>query len=463
MLTIKGLYKGVYDPFELNSIFLDTRSTFESLLPNTYQKGSFFSSIFDPIKYLFVNLIIEIIRTPKEYRFALPNRYRDWFDNTLIFLSVSKNNQNALSLIIKDVASKKDNIKIVNTGVGYHYFPVFWILIVSTLYLPFFWNRLFKLPKSKRRIVLFNIRQYMMAPGTIWFLKRIMLKNKPECIVLSNDHLFLTKGIELVCEEYGIKTIYVQHASVSYAFPELHFSYSFLDGMDSYEKYVYGDRKTHGSIFLLGAVRYDMLSTYRIQRKNNLRNCIGIAVNELDDNCLVNKVCNELIERNPQIKVKIRTHPRIKNNPFMFDNKERIMVVCATDESITDYLDSIDIQISGDSGVHFDAIIGGVKTIAYNMSTTEYSDNYGYIKSGLVKYANTIDELMSLCYGYKFEPVGASLVRYYDESYGKEYAGHCSSIISDFVLNNYDIDYISKRYNMEVFGNNGKQYFKIVS
>lgn len=424
---------GKYNPFKINEILFDSRTGFEKMIPKDFKKHNIFWLIFLSVYFVMKQIAKSLLKPQKE-------SYKDLYDKKLLFVLPSLNNQRALQKVIDIVKPKKNNVRIAT----HDFYSTLHVAFTSLFYLPNLWKEFPKHTREERRIVLYYLHSFIFAPGLIRFYFHILEQYKPECIVLSNDHIYITKSLELVCEDLGVRTIYVQHASVSYAFPELHFTYSFLDGKDSYLKYTAEGKNCTGNIIMLGAARYDGLSSYRINRSKENRNCIGIAINDLDDNKITNDFCNEILAKRPDLKIKVRTHPALKNTPFVFDNKDRIIYTCATDETIIDYLDSIDFQISGDSGVHFDAIIGGVNTVAYNFSTSAFFDNYGYVKSGFIKYTENISQALEML---TYTP-DISIVRYYDESYQKTYSGKCSQIIAEFILNGYNLDYLKSSYRL---------------
>jgi len=424
---------GKYNSYKINEILFDNRCGYWKLIPDSFHKNNTF--------WLIVLSLFSVVKCFASALF-IPRKdsVKDLFDNTILFVLPTLNNQRSLQKVIEKVKSEKGNVR-VSSQYFYSKFHVAWSAL---LYLPFLWKEFQKHTKDEKRMTLHNIYAFVLTPGLVSSYFRIMKKYKPECVVLSNDHIYLTKSLALVCEDLGIKTIYVQHASVSYAFPELHFSYSFLDGMDSYLKYTAEGKKCRGDIVLLGAARYDDLSLYRINRNSEERRCVGVAINEIDDNAITNDFCNEILMNYPDVKIKIRSHPGMKNNPFVFDNKDRIIYTCAADENIMDYLDSIDFQVAGDSGVHFDAVIGGVNTVAYNFSKSAFSDNYEYIKRGFIKFASDVP----LVFEYSQYQPDVSMVRFFDESYLKSYSGKCSQIIADFILNGYSLDYLKTNYGL---------------
>lgn len=451
---------GKYSPFELNSILLDPRTAFKSLVPDNFQKKSLFWCYIEPLKLVVINIILALIRIKLKDIFAGPKKYRYLYDKKIIFFLLSHNNLQCLSRVIDIVSSNNNNVTVIESGLHYRNCPYLRILLFSFLCVPLFWKGIHRYSPSDRRVILYHLREYVFAYGVVWFYKKILKTYRPEIVIMANDHYYQTKGLELVCEEYDIKTIYVQHASVSYAFPELHFTYSFLDGKDAWLKYVDGEKRAHGDVFLLGAIRFDALSLYRISRTKDKRHCIGIAVNMLDDNAIVNDVCNSLLGLFPDSTIKVRFHPRMEKNSFVFDNRDRIFLTSATDEAIGEYIDSIDLQVAGDSSVHFDAIIGGITSIAFNFTKFPYADNYGYVEIGLVRLA-TLENLSRICNRFEKENTDKSLIRRYDESYEKHYAGHCSEIVAQFILANCRWEILNKDYNLQTYTTDKGQYFKI--
>lgn len=448
-----------YNVFNINSIFLEPEAQMDKLIPQKFQHSSLAYCILVSTLRLLKNMAVTLFCVPFKYKFVGVAPYSHLYQGKILFRLPSLNNLRALNNVIERVKSKKKNVEVVDKVMEYNSYPILVMDIVSLFYLPVFWRGFLGLNQSERRIVCYNMQNYVYTPGFVWFYNRILKRYRPECVVLANDHSFTTKPLELLCEDYSIPCVYVQHASVTHAFPELHFSYSFLDGVDALKKYTSKGKKLKGKAILLGAVRYDALSKYRVERNDKKRNCIGIAINEFDDNTITNGICEEILEEFPHVYIKVRSHPAMKNHPFIFSNKERIIYTCATDETMVDYLDSIDLQISNDSGVHLDAVLGGVRTIAFNFSKYEFGDNYEYLKNGLIHLAENVDQLFQFIENENYFVVNINNVRQYDESYGKNYAGHCSDIIADFILSNSDEKIITEKYSVEEHNNAGFSYY----
>lgn len=421
-----------YDTMSLNAICFDRRAPIEKRIPSKikvhgmwYYSGCMFYAI---IRECFKILL----RFPIKQWFANWNYYKQIYDNNIVFVVPTWNNQQALKKTINFVKERRQNVVVLDNIGFYKSIPRIYVLFYSIIKLGSLLRSISDLSAEDKRIVGYYPDVFLLASGTTKCYSKLLKRFRPECMVIGNDHVYDRKALTLLCEDYGINTVYCQHASVSYAFPELHFAYSFLDGRDSFEKYTAEGKKCAGKVILLGALRYDKLSEYRVRRKSGKRNCIGISINLIDDIDIVNELCLRLLE-DMNVDIKIRSHPSMKKRPNNLIIDDRLVYLCATDESMIDYLDSIDIQISGDSGVHLDALIGGTPTLAYNFTTGVFGDNYKYVERGLVRYALNCNEVINLIHSIDITS-NVSSIRYYDESYGKSYAGHCSEIVASFVV-----------------------------
>ena len=424
------------DTYEVNAILLDPASQCDKLIPESFQHSGWAYFMCFSFLRIVKSIMDTIIHAPLKYKFAGIKSYRHFYDHKILFRLPTLNNKRSLSRVIDIVSQEKNNVQVIEKELDSKTYPLVLIYLVSLCNLPSLWRGFKSLNEREKRIACYFMAYFAYTPGVVWFYNHMLKKHRPECVVLANDHTFVTKPLEYICEEFNIPCMYIQHASVSSAFPELHFSCSFLDGIDSLEKYTCNDKQTRGKIVLLGAGRYDFLGEYRMKRDNRIRKCIGVAVNDFDDNKKCDYACNFILERFPDITIKVRMHPSM-------------ICTCATDESITEYLDSIDLQISNDSGVHLDAVLGGVRTIAYNLSNYVFGDNYEYLKSGLIHLAKDVDELARCVEDPLYFANDIMKIRRYDESYGKSYAGHCSDIIADYILSNSNMEVLSDKYNME--------------
>ena len=257
---------------------------------------------------------------------------------------------------------------------------------------------------------------------------------KPKVLVVANDHNTINRCLVEVANRANVKTVYVQHAAVTSKFPPLNFSYAFLDGIDSFEKYVQAG-KNKCTVFLSGGVRFDTIPFAK--KKQGKDFVIGVALNMLDDKKLVQKLCVDLKEisvENKNIQLVLRPHPSIIMKPWQeWCSENKICFSLPTYENSFDFLNRIDFLISNQSSIHLDSVLCNTPSVIYNMAIRKPEDGYGFIKRGLVREAVSFDELVSYIMNYKsyvFNPIAA---RYYNSSFRTKFEGHVGEMISDMI------------------------------
>ena len=202
--------------------------------------------------------------------------------------------------------------------------------------------------------------------------------------------------------------------------------------------------------------------TARKETGSFVHNCIGIGINLLDDENVTKAFCKLILDDFPSLKIKVRSHPALKNNPFNLGDSNRLVYTCATDEPIQFFFNDIDLLISNDSGIHLDATISGIKTYQYNFSTAKGLDNYSYVKNGLVRKVESWEEMKTIITNFENEKFPSDeIVRLYDESHNKSYQGKCHEIIADFILNDYSLDFLNNKYRLDRAVVDGTNVFKI--
>ena len=439
-----------YDPISLNAIWL-------KYCTNVNDKESMGVRLWD-MCYLTLRLFYVIIKETARIFMCFPIKlwfrrcryFSSEFNNKLVFVVPAYNDFRSLQRVIEIVSTSKDNVLVLDKREYYKAFPRLLILLKSVQSSMRLLKSISKLPAEKKNIIISNLHTLFLSPGFTYYARKIINNSTPQLVVFSNDHSYDRRILIYACEENDIKTLYVQHASVSYAFPELHTTYNFLDGLDALDKYTGEDKEMHGKVILLGAVRYDGLQKYKMSRVSYKRNCIGLAINSMDDLCLVNNFVSKLSSRLGGIRIKIRCHPAMKIKLYKQRQSARIVYTFASDEDIIDYLDSIDLQIAGDSGVHLDAILGGVPSLAYNFSSHSnfFGDNYNYVSNRIIPFVDSIEQVENYVIGAPIRADKPS-VRRYDEAFGKSYAGSCSEIVADFIMGGCNFDLFIAKHKIE--------------
>ena len=352
---------------------------------------------------------------------ALPTNYKG-----LLFFGVSLNNRRSLEPIINNV--ENDTYLYLNNHVtDVHKRRAWWHSI------PYLFS-LIKLYKKSNKEDKALILKYFTRLWTTYGLYKIageMLdKYNVKVLVLANDHNDINRCLIFNALEKGIKTVYVQHASVKRGFPRLDFTYSFLDGKESLEKYLY-DGKPKGEVYLSGGVRFDSLYD-KIVKRNYETKRIGIAINMLDDFEKIKSLCLFLKNNNYNDLI-LRPHPRYQhlNSEWLINNN--ISISNPKEESSFDFISKIDFMISNESAIHLDASIMYCPTVLYNMSDNKVLDDYNFVNNNLVKLANTDEELLNFIKNPKDVMPTKEVLQYYNASSNSHLEGKLGITIARFL------------------------------
>lgn len=299
----------------------------------------------------------------------------------------------------------------------------------SILHLNSFYRFYKSLSLEDKQLVKTFCVDFMILGGTYDIVDDILKKNPQLRIMLfSNDHFIMCRCFIELTKKYKVKTIYAQHASVSDKFPPLQFSYSFLDGMESAEKYLSVGNNI-GEILLSGSPRFD--SVQKVINFNN-NNAIGIAVNECDDINKIAELCEYLKDTIPMTVI-VRPHPLMEAS-FNYDKLKKFGVEFSypSKERSFDYIKKLKLMVANDSAIHLDSAIQGIPSVVYNFTDGDVVDYYGYIKKGLVEYCENKESLRGFLTKTISLPVDK--IRYYNASFMTKYDGHIGEMIANFII-----------------------------
>ena len=322
--------------------------------------------------------------------------------------------------------------------------PVVRIHLISLFYAVSFFVFYFRQSKEDKKLIrrFFNI--FFTAIGRFIVIDRFYKKNSQlKILVMANDHNQTNRCMIELAEKYGIKTIYTQHASVTERFPALHFDYSFLDGLESYEKYEkVGDIK--GRVFLSGSPRYDLLHDYSGIGKSNV---IGIGLSEADKVEKVIELCS-YIKSCSNYEIIVRPHPRTEPMfPSDIFINQGVTVSFPSKENSLSFLSKVSILIANESGIHLDAAIMHKRSIMFNFSENEVMDWYGFIKQGLITYCTSFDDVIHQIENQT--PILSETIQYYYAAYNTPHEGKVGVLIAELIktlLNNNVDGFISKYF-----------------
>ena len=352
---------------------------------------------------------------------SLPVNYKG-----LVFFGVSLNNRRSLEPIINKV--EKDTFLYLNNHVtDVHKRRAWWHSI------PYIFSLLKLYRKSNKEDKSLIIKYFTRLWTTYGLYKvagEMLDKYNVKVLVLANDHNDINRCLIFNALEKGIKTVYVQHASVKKGFPRLDFTYSFLDGQESLDKYLYAG-KPNGEVYLSGGVRFDLLYDKIVKRNEEVKK-IGVAINMLDDFEKVKSLCLFLKEEGYN-DLTLRPHPRYQHLDSEWLIKNDIAISNPKEESSFDFIANIDFMISNESAIHLDASIMHCPTVLYNMSDNKVLDDYNFVKNNLVKLANTDEELLMFIKNPKDILPTREVLQYYNASSNTHLEGKLGTTIARFL------------------------------
>lgn len=352
---------------------------------------------------------------------TLPVNYKG-----LLFFGVSLNNRRSLEPIINKM--DKDSYLYLNNHITdvhkrrawWHSLPYLFTLI----------NLYRKSDKDNKALISKYFTRLWTTYGLYKIAGEMLDKYNVKVLILANDHNDINRCLIFNALEKGIKTVYVQHASVKKGFPRLDFTYSFLDGRESLEKYIYAG-KPNGEVYLSGGVRFDFIYDKIVERSDNIKK-IGVAINMLDDFKKVKDLCL-FLKKEGYDDLTLRPHPRYQHLDTEWLIKNNISISNPKEESSYDFIAKIDFMISNESAIHLDASIMYCPTVLYNMSDNVVLDDYNFVNNSLVKLANTEEELLIFIKNREMAMPTKEVLQYYNASSNTHLEGKLGITIAKFL------------------------------
>jgi len=272
----------------------------------------------------------------------------------------------------------------------------------------------------------------------IAFFLRVLGESKPEFVVVSNDHNVDTRCLVAVAHFLGIKTVYMQHASVVPLFPALRFTYAFLDGEKSMRVYEQCEKNSPGDI-----ASYQKPQVFLSGQKKTLTgneskgdNLVGVAVNMLDPIEGILSLVRRLQISN--IPVLLRWHPGQKKIDVEriyaeFGSDSLVQLSDPGKQHVARFLDRIHTMIAGNSSIHLEAALMGVRTIYFEIVPPSTPDYYGYVREKVSTHARSVNELLDMLVNDNVdrEDGREEAIRHYSETYGTPWYGKEGELVAE--------------------------------
>lgn len=290
-----------------------------------------------------------------------------------------------------------------------------------------------------KEILSYHMNNIMSSHLYLVYFSRILDDFRPSYVVVSNDHNTMNRALIAVAHYKGIKTVYLQHASVSNIFPALNFDYAFLDGNSALETYKKCESncppdlriKRNRQVFLSGqkkiirhVVRYG-------------RELIGIAPNSLDKDNDIKQLVEYLIQKN--YKPLVRWHPGLGTRKIEKLKSKLGDAVSFSDprvESLTDFFNKSICVVAGNSSILLEAALAGLTPIYYQITKSSVQDYYRYVEKGISIECKCLGELEF--YISKIESrklnVKSENIRHFSSTYGTEWFGREGELVANILM-----------------------------
>lgn len=264
------------------------------------------------------------------------------------------------------------------------------------------------------------------AYGLTALFTSLLKKQKPLQVVFTNDHTPDARSFILACKIAGVKTIYIQHGSVSKYFPPLKFDLSLLESQYSKDIYL-SNKDSNSRIELIGVPKLD-IEIAKI-RDRSLINKVGLAINQNDDLKEVEKLVTALIQND--YEVILRKHPADRRNINLL-----FKIQDGNKMNVYEFIHTVDFLVASDSSIHVEANSLKCRSVYYQLhdNNNKY-DYYSFVKNGFIKEVKNEDMLINLLKGFNYSSFNfnSSKLAYYNEALINNYYGKSSLLAQKFI------------------------------
>ena len=340
----------------------------------------------------------------------------------VLFFGASGNNQRSFKTVLENIETfSYTSLKDDND------YPFIKSIYLSIPYIGSLIKQYRKTNYENKKLIKTYPLQYLFVYGKLRLALKIISDFKPKLLVLANDHSPMNRCLLRAAQNNKVKTLYLQHASVTTKFPDLEFDYSFLDGLESFEKYGCKS-KVNSKVLLIGASRMD---SFYINRTPGNKNKIGISINQFDSFDKVKELCESL--KQMPYSIIVRPHPNMINWNREWFEANGIEYSDSSTIAPSEYLRQLRIQVSNICGIHLDAAIMRIPSIQYQLSKYIVEDQYDYFKNGLVIRAANISILKRYIENPHELLPNNTVIQYYMASFETKREGFVGKFIAEYI------------------------------
>lgn len=264
-----------------------------------------------------------------------------------------------------------------------------------------------------------------------WF---ILSKRSYAFVLLSNDHNVSNCCLSAMAAVLNIPTAYLQHASVTKAFPPLRFDYAFLDGQVALDHYINSEVDA-GDKFNFRPPSVIILSGQKKAIHPQIAAAsLGLAVNRLDDMEYAIGLAYDLSRRG--IPLIVRWHPyqgRVDVARIKSGLPKTVLLSDPNSQSVSAFLARTRMLLAGGSSIHLEAALSGIHSVYHDLTGSgNLRDVYGYVAEGISTLCQDIDQI---CDEWDQAPRPPDLGRQsslkrFSDTIGTSWEGHEGTLVS---------------------------------
>ncbi|WP_404418463.1 hypothetical protein [Marinospirillum sp.] len=272
------------------------------------------------------------------------------------------------------------------------------------------------------------------------YFYRVLSRTSPEFVITSNDHNVPNRCMLAIAHHLGIKTVYLQHASVSSIFPALRVNYAFLDGqgaVDTYMECEPNQPNTQRKVPIPQVILSGQKKHLKRVENSNV-NTVGVALNALDDVKEGIAFVKKLVAEG--VNIRLRWHPGQAPRDTQayrdtFEKNEQVVLSDPRQEAISRFMENIGWLIAGNSSIHLEAALAGVIPIYYELAPPDHPDYYGYVKHGLTQPAESVEDILKLLRQARDNHSSSEqAVRYYSSTYLTKWDGLEGELVAETLI-----------------------------
>lgn len=307
--------------------------------------------------------------------------------NALIDIFLNKNNKEETLFMLNDINGKleipdydqQSFPKKRSFCKALYYFPK--AVLISRKYI--------KEQKGKvnKVHVLINLSLFM---ASVKLFQQELKKYSVQQVILANDHNLHTLALLLAAKNLRIKNYYIQHASVSPAFPKLLPEICLLEGQQASDVY-HEIGNLSKKIHFVGIPRLDGILNYK-KTLNTTDITVGFCLKPYYSEDLIQQYVETIRSLKNVKKIILRPHPGDGVKFYDKLKKHQIEISNARNERPHEFIKKLDVMISGESSIILESALMKVKTIYMDDEVAQY-DLYGFVKNGIATPVASFDDL----------------------------------------------------------------------